>query len=170
MKQTLILILLFHFVNPIQANEWIKVRNLYERAAIKEDEQLKLSNLLLSKPESVLLIGYKGANLMISAKYVFNPIRKLSRFNKGKVLIERALEKEPKNLELRYIRFTIQTNLPNFLGYSANVNKDKEFLINKLGTIADLDLKDRIVAYLISSKRCNESELKEVMLWKSKSF
>lgn len=168
MKQTLILILLFHFVNPIPANEWIKIRNLYERAAIKEDAQIKLNDLLLNKPESALSTGYKGANLMVSAKYVFNPIRKLNRFNKGKDLMEKALKKDPQGVELRYIRFTIQTNLPSFLGYSAQVNEDKEFLINKLGTIADLDLKNRIVAYLITSKRCDESELKEVMIWKSK--
>jgi uncharacterized protein YcsI (UPF0317 family) len=168
MKQTFILILLFYFVNPIQANEWIKVRDLYERAAIKEAAQIKLNNLLLEKPQSALSTGYKGANLMVSAKYAFNPIKKLSRFNKGKDLMEQALKRDPQNLELRYIRFTIQTNLPGFLGYSANVNNDKEFLINKLGTIADVDLKNRIVAYLISSRRCNESELKEVMIWKNK--
>ena len=168
MKHILILIFLFNFVNPLQANEWIKVRDLYERAAIKEAAQIKLNNLLSEKPQSALSTGYKGANLMVSAKYAFNPIKKLSRFNKGKDLMEQVLKRDPQSLVLRYIRFTIQTILPGFLGYSANVNNDKEFLISKLGTIADVDLKNRIVAYLISSKRCNESELKEVMIWKNK--
>lgn len=168
MKRWLVLILLLHFVIPMQANEWIKIRNLYEQAAIKEDAQLKLNKLLLEKPLSSLSAGYKGANLMVSAKYTFNPIRKLSRFNRGKDLMEQALKNDPKSFELRYIRFTIQTNLPGFLGYSANVNMDKEFLISKLGSIADVDLKNRVIAYLISSKKCNESELKEVMIWKNK--
>lgn len=152
----------------MQANEWIKIRNLYEQAAINEDAQLKLNMLLLSKVENPVLNGYKGANLMISAKYIFNPIKKLSRFNKGKVQMERAIESEPKNLELRYLRFTIQTNLPNFLGYSGNIIKDKEFLVSRLAAVTDVDLRNRIVAYLISSKRCSDSELKEVMVWKNK--
>jgi uncharacterized protein YcsI (UPF0317 family) len=170
MKRWLVLILLLHFVIPMKANEWIKIRNLYEQAAIKEDAQLKLNKLLLEKPLSSLSAGYKGANLMVSAKYTFNPIRKLSRFNRGKDLMEQALKNDPKSFELRYIRFTIQTNLPGFLGYSANVNMDKEFLISKLGAIADVDLKNRVIAYLISSKKCNESELKEVMIWKNKLY
>lgn len=168
MKFTLVFIFLFQFINPMQANEWVKIRNLYEQAAIKEDAQLKLNALLLSKVENAVLNGYKGANLMISAKYVFNPVRKLSRFNKGKVQMEHAIEREPKNLELRYLRFTIQTNLPVFLGYSGNIIKDKEFLISHLATVSDVDLRNRIVAYLISSRRCSDSELKEVMVWKNK--
>ena len=169
MKLNLILILLLNFFYQIDNSELIKIRNLYEQAALKEDVHLKLANLLLNlKVESPLINSYKGANIMIGANYVFNPISKLSKFNKGKKLIEYAVERDPNNIEIRYIRFTVQTNLPKFLGYSSYINKDKEFIINQLGFMNDQDLRSRIVAYLLSSNRCNEIELKKVAVWKNK--
>lgn len=169
MKFNLILILLLNFFYSIENSELIKIRNLYEQAALKEDVHLKLANLLLnSKVESTLISSYKGANIMIGANYVFNPISKLSKFNKGKKFIEHAVENEPNNVEIRYIRFTIQTNLPKFLGYSSYINRDKEFIINQLGLISDGDLRSRIVAYLLSSNRCNEIEMKKIAAWKNK--
>ena len=59
MKFNLILILLLNFFYPIDNSELIKIRNLYEQAALKEDVHLKLANLLLnSKVESTLISSY----------------------------------------------------------------------------------------------------------------
>ncbi|RZL50642.1 MAG: hypothetical protein EOP00_03395 [Pedobacter sp.] len=169
MKIGLILIMFFAYMNPIAESELIKIRNLYEQAAVDEAAHLKLNKLLeVKKDESPLFLGYKGAGIMIGANYAFNPISKLNKFNKGKKLIEQAIARQPKNLELRYLRFTIQTNLPKFLGYSAAIKADKEFVINQLTITQDVDLRDRIVAYLIFSKSCNADELKKVMVWKNK--
>ncbi len=169
MKLSLILILLLHFTNIKEDSELIKIRNLYENAAIKEEAQVKLNLLLLNiKPESYLLSGYKGANIMIGASYVFNPISKLNKFNKGRKLVEDAIKNEPNNLELRYLRFTLQTNLPRFLGYTNQINRDKIFMINQLGVLKDLDLRFRIVTYLLASSWCNESDLKKLEAWKNK--
>ncbi len=169
MKLSLILILLLHYTNIIEDSELIKIRNLYENAAIKEEAHLKLNLLLLNiKPENYLLKGYKGANVMIGASYVFNPITKLNKFNKGRKLVEDAIINEPNNLELRYLRFTLQTNLPRFLGYTNQINRDKVFMINQLDVLKDTDLRFRIVTYLLASSWCNESDLKKLATWKNK--
>lgn len=169
MRLKLILILLLNFIYQEGNSELIKIRNLYEQSVVKEESHLKLTVLLLTnKSENTLLIGYKAANIMIGANYVFNPITKWNKFNKGKKLLELAIEKEPNSIEIRYIRFTIQTNLPKFLRYSSHLNRDKEFLINQLALMSDKDLRTRIVTYLLSSNRCNEVELKKIELWKNK--
>ena len=169
MKFSLFLIILFSVINPFAEVELIKIRDLYQRAALNEAAHIKLNKLIeTTEVNGALLVGYKGAGIMIGANYVFNPISKLSRFNKGKKLIEQAIEKEPKNLELRYLRLTLQTNLPKFLGYSNSINKDKGYIISQLEVTKDLDLRNRILAYLVSSKICTAEELKIVTTWKNK--
>ena len=169
MNLNLILILLLNFMFVNEDSELIKIRKLYEQAAVKEKAQSDLSNLLENiKVETSLISGYKGANMMIGAHYSYSPFGKLNQFNKGKKLIQFAIENEPKSLELRYLRFTIQTNIPRFLGYSSYINRDKEFMISHLALMTDIDLRDRVVAYLLLSKRCTENELKKVEVWKNK--
>lgn len=169
MKFGLILILLFHFINPNETSELIKIRNLYEQAALKEVAYVSLNNLLgNTKLNTPLLIGYNGANTMIGANYVFNPISKLNRFNKGKKLIEHAIGLAPNHAELRYIRFSIQTNLPSFLGYKDNINEDKQFMMKQMGSLTDNDLRERIINYLLFYKKCTASEIQQLLVWKNK--
>ena len=62
------------------------------------------------------------------AEVVSNPYTKLSYFNDGKKLIDQAIKMDPKNAELRYLRFMIQQNTPDFLNYSDDINADFEIL------------------------------------------
>ena len=52
------------------------------------------------------------------------------------------------NIELRFLRLTIQDNVPAFLGYNQNIKEDKDFLYNQLNNITDKDLRKRIISYL----------------------
>ncbi|RZL38292.1 MAG: hypothetical protein EOO96_03245 [Pedobacter sp.] len=169
MKISLVFALLigvFVVYNDLKMNE---LRDLYEQAPTSETANLKLNKFLETKQsDDALINGYKGAGTMILANHVFNPISKLSKFNKGKKLIEQAIKADPNGIELRYLRFTIQTNLPGFLGYKSNIKSDKVFLINGLANLSDIDLKNRIVDYLIKSGVCTDDELKKVSLWKNK--
>ena len=54
---------------------------------------------------------------------------KLTTFKKGKKNIELAISKEPENVEIRYIRFSVQKNAPSFLGYNNNLKEDRDFLV-----------------------------------------
>ena len=149
----------------------VEVRNLYEKSTKDKNANLKLNALLAEVNESnPLLLGYKGAVTMVNANYGIDPFAKLSNFKKGKNLIEYAIKKEPNNIELRYVRLTLQTNIPSFLGYASAIQKDKAFIIENLAKVKDSDLGGRILKYLTNNTICNEEELKKIDLWrKSKS-
>ncbi|MBC7616548.1 MAG: hypothetical protein H7202_10835 [Pedobacter sp.] len=147
----------------------IEVRNLYEVAANSKSANVKLINLLASvKIDNALLTGYKGAAIMMEANHVFNPITKFSRFKKGKQLIEYAIKLDLANVELRYIRLTIQTNVPSILGYSSAIEIDKKIIINHLELLKDKDLRKRMISYLLSANVCNSEELRKINVWKNK--
>ncbi len=61
-------------------------------------------------------------------KVHLSPISKLNTFKEGKKNIEQAIKKEPENVELRFIRLSVQKNAPSFLGYKSNINEDAKFI------------------------------------------
>jgi hypothetical protein len=142
----------------------VLLRQLFYDAATKESAATRLIKLLehVNDDSEALLIGYKGVSQLIAAKYALNPITKYNRFNKGKRDIETAVKKDPAQLEIRFLRFTIQTNLPAFLGYNQFISTDKKILINAVSNISDAKLKKNIVNYLLASKYCTPADIKKL--------
>ena len=63
-------------------------------------------------------------------------------------MLEKAIEFDQKNVELRFLRYTIQTNVPSFLNYSEDKERDKLFLVQSLNSLKDQKLKNIISNYL----------------------
>lgn len=61
--------------------------------------------------------AYNGVANFMMAKHSSNVISKLSYFKKGKKLLEAAVAADPKNIEIRFLRYTSQDNIPAILGY-----------------------------------------------------
>jgi hypothetical protein len=139
-----------------------EVRKLYYQAALNEDAAVRLKKMLteVNDNSDAIFVCYKGASQMLDAKYAFNPITKLNRFKKGKTMMEKAINKDPNHLEMRFIRFSIQTNLPSFLGYNNWIESDKKLLLLQTSKTKDEDLKLKISNYLV--KYCTKEELKKL--------
>lgn len=142
-----------------QQSEITKIRGLYDRAAAEEVAAEKLRELTKnSSHEDPLLYGYKGAAHMMMAKHVANPFKKLSHFNKGKDIFSEAIQAAPENVELRFLRFSVQAEAPGFLNYKQNLEEDKRILLSKTPTLKDAQLKRMILKYLLASKGLSSSE------------
>lgn len=130
------------------------LRRLFDRA-IKNEQA---AELLLQQPvsndiERNILMGYKAATQMITAKYYFNPWKKLHVFNVGKGQMETAIQNEPNNIELIFLRYMIQKNSPSFLHYNNTIASDKKILLLSINNIKDQDLKSRISNYLKTTEK-----------------
>lgn len=79
---------------------------------------------------SAIGLGYKGVSEMMICKHINNPYSKLSSFKKGKNNLENAIKIAPKDIELRYLRYIVQNNIPFILNYSNDLNSDKKILQN----------------------------------------
>ena len=129
------------------------VRSMFQQGASDEKKKKKMIRMLAPYDEQKpLLLGYKGSGTMMMAKHVFSPFSKLSYFKKGKQMLESAINTDHKNFELRFLRFTAQTNIPSFLGYDSDIQKDKEFILNHFLQIKDTGLKQFVLPALIKSK------------------
>ena len=85
--------------------------------------------------KSSVYLAYLGGYQTIWANHVFNPLSKLATFKNGKNNIELAISKEPENVEIRYIRFSVQKNSPSFLGYNSHLKEDRDFLVKNIKNI-----------------------------------
>jgi hypothetical protein len=137
------------------------LRRLFQLSATRQDAAKQLNELLarVDTNAAPLMVCYKGASEMMQAKYAFSPVVKLRKFNAGKVLMEKAIARDSLNLEMRFLRFSIQCNLPSFLGYHDQEVVDKVLIINNINEVNDLELRAMVTRWIKSSDCLTLDEL-----------
>ena len=109
----------------------------------------------ISNPETVLL-GYIGAIHIARSRFI--PfMEKRESLSKGEQKLEASIKKDPQNVELIFLRLTIQLNLPSVLGYNDNIESDKKFLMNNYKS-ATPDLRVKIVDFVKKSNDFADAE------------
>lgn len=126
------------------------LRNNYEQAVKDKNLCKTMIQQLEQKPVNNTALAYLGGLQTIWAKHAFNPLSKLSTFHKGKANIEKAVNIESNNIEIRFIRFSVQKNCPSFLGYKDALNVDERFLRSNISKLGAGKLKELISKTLIN--------------------
>ncbi|MBK9731628.1 MAG: hypothetical protein IPO83_10150 [Chitinophagaceae bacterium] len=117
----------------------------------------------VTEKDGGILLGYRAMAEFMKCYHSFNPVNKLLYFDKGKDHLNSAVQSDSMNIELRYLRFSVQTNVPVFLGYKENIAQDKQFIMENLGSISnDAALQKMIVSFLLSSNYCSEKEKQQL--------
>ncbi|MBD1392502.1 hypothetical protein [Mucilaginibacter glaciei] len=123
-------------------------------------------NLESIKNRSALLTGYMGALEALKAKHTWNPYFKIKYLNDCEKTFAKAVTRDPHNIEIRFMRFSIEHNVPNFLGYNNNLVTDRQEIIrqvdNQYYAQADKLLVKTIISFLIESKRCTLGEITDL--------
>lgn len=159
-----LLLLFFQFPLLSWSQDVSDIRKQYTES-VKDETKCKALYERLFAQKSItdpIVLGYKGAVSMVMAKYVGSPLSKLSYFKEGKELLENALKKAPQNLELHFVRFGIQENLPSILMYNENLKEDKDFIIKHLEEVDRPKFKQSIIAFLLKSEHVSEVEKGEL--------
>lgn len=109
----------------------VMLRELYEKASSDEESNQKLYDLTKSYSLQTYPIyyAYNAAAEMSLANHTYWPDTKFAYFNAGKERLEKAIAAFPKIVELRYIRYCVQQGCPFFLGYDANLDEDKAYIL-----------------------------------------
>lgn len=130
----------FLLLISIQLSAQAKTLNFFRENYAKAISDKKLCFKMIEElellKEDPIFLAYLGGLQSVKANHVFNPIRKLSTFNKGKNNIEKAVRLSPNNPEIRFIRLSIQKNIPAFLGYNDNIEEDIKLINSKQEAIS----------------------------------
>ncbi|MCX7728363.1 MAG: hypothetical protein N2203_02725 [Bacteroidia bacterium] len=154
--------LLFNFLMmPIESQnqKLISIRQEFELYKDNPSKCLYYINEL-EKTNIPEIQGYRAMFSFMMANHSFDPFSKWHYFLKGKKILEEQINKNKQNIELRFLRFVIQTNIPSILGYYQSTNEDKSILLDALknNKISDEDLKNRMIKILKQNKNLSESE------------
>jgi hypothetical protein len=144
----------------------ILIRELYYKSSENKayDEVFLKSIKTTEGLNASILKGYEGMSWMIRANHAINPYNKLKYFFKGKDMLETAIAENQESIELRFLRFGVQTNAPIFLNYSSEVNEDKAHILKNFSKVKDMDLRRRISDYMLSSIYSSKKEKSQFAL------
>ena len=149
-EMKLLFIFIFCIIQSTENKNIALLRNLYFQAAKNEASAIQLIAVTKNEESNSVIKAYNGVGKILMAKYYANPYSKLKTFNEGKEILESAIKTDALNPELRFLRLSIQKNIPSFLGYHKNIAQDKSYLIQQLASIKDEQLKSIISNYLKS--------------------
>ena len=142
----------------------VSIRNMFYRAAKSPASADSLFNKFknVNTSNDAFTIAYKGMSQLMVCYHTYNPYIKLRYFVKGKESLELAINKDPVNIEYRFLRLSVQLNTPEFLGYNSNIMEDKLAIFNGVKTLSDNDLLLRIASYTSNAKRLTSLEKGEL--------
>lgn len=116
--------------------------------------------------DNPLLKAYYGAAAAAAPGCITNPATKIASFNKGKRLLEEAVKLDPRNPEIRFLRFATQVKAPGFLGYNKNISHDKQVILRDLSqlrkTINNTAIFTEITNFLLLSNTLTADEKKQL--------
>jgi hypothetical protein len=76
--------------------------------------------------------AFKGVAIAMYAGLANTVSEKFSIFSEGKKLIEEAVAADWYNAEIRFLRFSVQAEVPFVVGYSSNLKEDAYVVIDAL--------------------------------------
>lgn len=133
MKRVCLLVMIFMLaiMNGYATHSIDEIRKSYIKAVDNPSIAERLSTELkkIAKPDA-LTLAYIGSLEALKAKHTWNPYQKLSYMEEFNRIINEAIKRMPDNLEIRFLRYTIQYHTPSFLGYSKNLEEDKRVIID----------------------------------------
>ncbi|KAB1069197.1 hypothetical protein F6U93_04550 [Tamlana haliotis] len=136
------------------------MRAAYKYAAQDSSKIETLYNDLegVTKADSVELVAYKGAIVALMARSAKSIKGKKEGFLDGVGLVEYAVDKDSSNIEVRFVRLSIQQNVPKFLRYNDAIENDKAFILENFNGITSRSLKSHIADYVSHSKHFTDEE------------
>ena len=133
--------------------------------AVNDSKKAKPLAIIISdfQSKSALIKVYEGANCAIMAKNKWSPFAAIKLLKKSTRMMDAAVKKAPANVEIHFIRFAVQKNIPEFLEYSKDVEADKNFIIENIKNFKSKNINEKMKAYilnfLIEQAGYNEDEL-----------
>ena len=119
------------------------VQSLYKKALLNERNTNELIYFLESQDEydsSSFFLGYYGSAFALKAKYAVSPIKKYTYSKKADYFLDTSIEMDPGNLDSRFLRFTLNAQLPEYLKDQNELIQDSDKFFELIELNAEKEL------------------------------
>ena len=127
-----LLLTLSPFVSDATSYSLPNLRRQYQQAATSKEAGEQFHKLMAAYDQrDAVVLAYKAAAEAIRARdaSMFN---KLTYVQNAARQFDEAVKLDANNAEIRFLRLSVESNLPGFLGLSTHVEEDRQFLIQTL--------------------------------------
>lgn len=153
--------------NSLSASVLDDVRNQFPK--INSIEEAEFHMKLLEKETNPESKAYYAAMLFMKAKYVKFPLSKYNYFKKGKAALDQLILENKSNVEIRYLRFVFQNELPALLNYNANIEEDFSAIIKGMEkSNLTKDFKHKILKNMLLVKNITKNQTTQIKLLSAK--
>jgi hypothetical protein len=132
-----------------------EARKYFEQGNDSEVAALTLKKLTEDETDPVCK-AYHGAAYALLAKHYSNPLNKLEALNKGLGIINAAVLENTTEVEIRFIRFSVEEHIPAFVPFTSHVKIDKKHILDNLSSSHTWYAK--IKAYMLKSSSLTKAE------------
>ena len=161
------LLLFFLMYNSLSASVLDNVRNQFPK--INSIEEAEFYMKLLENENDPASKAYYAAMFFMKAKYVKFPLSKYNYFKKGKAALDQLILENKSNIEIRYLRFVFQNELPAFLNYHSNIEEDfSEIIKDFKNSDLNKEFKQKILKNMLLVKSVNKNQATQIKLLSDK--
>lgn len=140
-----------------------QLRELYLAAVESKEQSDKFMQYMNSaKHDDALLHAYYASAQALVSKHLSGPSEKLKYLRLADKSFEEAIQKNPNDAEVRFLRFSVQLHLPRFLGYSDDMKTDIETMLQYIPRTQSLqdypEWKKTVIDFMLDSDECSEGQ------------
>jgi hypothetical protein len=157
-RQLIVVLLILAASLPVNAMTGSELRREFDSAVNDEDKAVSLLSRLDGLAFDPVHLAYHAATTALLAKFSYNPWNKYSYCKQSMSEFQEAVKAAPANIEIRYLRYCVQSNLPSFLGMNKELSDDRTIMLLHLNESSDQDLNKRIASLLLDTKKCSSAE------------
>lgn len=131
------------------------LRDEYLKAESNSNAAENLMKLTEGKTDA-LSKAYRGSAWAFKAKHHFNPVKKLEYVKTGLLILNQAVNIDDKDVEVRFVRFSVEEHIPSMVSFTSHLKEDKKFILTNLKKTHPIF--NTIKSYLLKSDNLSEEE------------
>lgn len=141
----------------------VRLRHLYAEA-VQTEAAAKVYHAQLHgyTGNDPAILAYRGVAEALLARYQWSPMAKLRAVREAQRLFTRAVGLAPDNVEVRFLRYTVEANVPRYLGFSQHLTEDRAHIIKGARHYPNLGLDPQslrlIRDFMLSHGSCTPEE------------
>lgn len=133
-----------------KSGDLTEVRNVFHKAVLDEDNISAFYEYMLKQDTSdATLKAYMATAEALKAKLYWDPFRKMTQVNKFVDLIDEAVAKDDMSIEVRFLRLCVEYHLPKILNHSQHILEDKNYIMDNLADINNLNFDAAFAKYIL---------------------
>ena len=107
------------------------------------------------KNPNALELAYTAATEAILAKPGWNIFKKMGHLRRSRDCFNDAVALDLTDVEIRFLRLSVEYHLPGYLGFSSHISQDKQMILNSMSNFENKSLKQDMIDFIL--RFCAES-------------